>query len=251
MCRVLAYLGRPRSLHELLIEPPHSLEVQSYAPTEMEDAILNADGFGVAWYTPGIAEAARYRTVLPMWADANVREFGAHVRSECVLAAVRSATPGIGHGLANTQPFTHGPLAFLHNGYIRDFREGAARRLRDGLGDEAYAALGGNSDSEHLFGAFLDHWLEHGDLARGLEHTLRRADETRDGRRALLSLVVSDGRSLAAVTGAFDGTAPTLYRRRFSEGTLLASEPTTAGEGWEALKPGQVVSVTDGGTAPP
>ena len=127
---MLAYVGAPRSLAELLVEPAHSLEVQSYAPKEMEEALLNADGFGVAWYTAGREEPARYRTILPMWADQNVRDFAGHVRSGHVLAAVRSATPGIGHGLANTQPFVHGPLTFLHNGFIRDFRRGAARRLR-------------------------------------------------------------------------------------------------------------------------
>ncbi|MAQ15269.1 MAG: ergothioneine biosynthesis protein EgtC [Sandaracinus sp.] len=244
MCRVLAYVGAPRSLAELLVEPAHSLEVQSYAPKEMEEALLNADGFGVAWYTAGREEPARYRTILPMWADQNVRDFAGHVRSGHVLAAVRSATPGIGHGLANTQPFVHGPLTFLHNGFIRDFRRGAARRLREGLGDAAYHALGGNSDSEHLFGVFLDDWLEHGDLVRGLQETLRRADAARDGARALLSLVVSDGTTVAAVTQAFDGTAPTLYRRNASEGTLIASEPTSPSEGWTRLEPGVVTTVT-------
>lgn len=244
MCRVLAYLGPDRPLDELLLEPPHSLEVQSYAPKEMEEALLNADGFGVAWYAEGVAEPARYRTVLPMWADENVRDFATQVRSRCVIAAVRSATPGIGHGLANTQPFVHGRISFLHNGFIRGFRQGPMRAIRAGLGDEAYRAIRGTSDSEHLFAIFLDHYLEHEDLEGALEATLARAADARAGQRALLSLVVSDGERVCAVTQAFDGRAPTLYRRSEGGATLFASEPLFADERWETLPAGKVVTAT-------
>ena len=240
MCRVLAYQGSSRSLAEVLLDPPHSLEVQSYAPKEMEEAILNADGFGVAWYADGVTEPARYRTVLPMWADENVRDFGAQVRSGCVLAAVRSATPGIGHGIANTQPFVHGRLTFMHNGFVRGFREGPMRRIRQRLGDEAYRAIRGTSDSEHLFALFLDGYLRHGDLGRGLEEVLAATDEVRAGQRSLLSLLVSDGERVAAVRHAFDGNPPSLYQRADDEGVWLASEPLTADGAWTALEPGAI-----------
>lgn len=242
MCRVLAYLGPERPLKELLLDPAHSLEVQSYAPKEMDEALLNADGFGVAWYAEGVAEPARYRTALPMWADENVRDFATQVRSGCVIAAVRSATPGIGHGLANTQPFVHGRLSFLHNGFIRGFRQGPMRAIRAMLGDEAYGAIRGTSDSEHLFAIFLDHFLEHADLEGALEATLERAKHARAGERALLSLVVSDGAKVCAVTQAFDGKAPTLYRLT-GDGTLFASEPIFDGD-WETLEPGKVITAT-------
>jgi len=238
---VLAYLGPERPLQELLLDPPHSLEVQSYAPKEMEEALLNADGFGVAWYVDGVVEPARYRTILPMWADENVRDFARQVQSGCVIAAVRSATPGIGHGLTNTQPFVHGRLTFLHNGFIRGFRQGPMRAIRASLGDEAYGAIRGTSDSEHLFAIFLDEYRAKQDLESALEATLARADEARAGQRALLSLIVGDGERVCAVTQAFDGNAPTLYQRREGPGTIMASEPLFAGEGWETLEPGKVV----------
>jgi ergothioneine biosynthesis protein EgtC len=244
MCRVLAYLGPERPLKELLLDPPHSLEVQSYAPKEMEEALLNADGFGVAWYADGVAEPARYRTILPMWADENVRDFAAQVRSRCVIAAVRSATPGIGHGLANTQPFVHGRLTFLHNGFIRGFRDGPMRSIRAGLGDEAYKSIRGTSDSEHLFALFLDAYLAQGELEGALEATLARADAARAGQRALLSLIVSDGAKVCAVTQAFDGNAPTLYRREEEGATLFASEPLFVDDRWETLEPGKVVTAS-------
>ena len=47
MCRHLAWLGRPRSLASLVLEPPSSLLVQSYAPRRQRYGTVNADGWGV------------------------------------------------------------------------------------------------------------------------------------------------------------------------------------------------------------
>jgi glutamine amidotransferase len=55
MCRMVGYLGGPPvSLSSVVLEPEHSLHVQSYAPTEMASGVVNADGFG--WYAPGDEE---------------------------------------------------------------------------------------------------------------------------------------------------------------------------------------------------
>ena len=118
------------------------------------------------------------------------------------------------------------------------------RAIRAGLGDEAYGAIRGTSDSEHLFAIFLDEYLAEGDLEGALRATLARADEARAGQRALLSLVVSDGTKVCAVTEAFDGNAPTLYQRRQGDGTLFASEPLFGSEGWETLEAGEVVTAS-------
>ena len=53
MCRHLAYLGPPTTLSALVLEPPHGLLRQSYAPADMRGGgTVNADGFGAGWY-PG------------------------------------------------------------------------------------------------------------------------------------------------------------------------------------------------------
>ena len=49
MCRLAAYLGTEISLSAFLQEHEHSLIQQSWAPKEMQDGTLNADGYGVAW----------------------------------------------------------------------------------------------------------------------------------------------------------------------------------------------------------
>ncbi len=56
--------------------------------------------------------------------------------------------------------------------------------------------------------------------------------------------MASDGEAICAVTQAFDGNAPTLYRREEDDGTLFVSEPLFPGEGWETLEPGEVVTAS-------
>ena len=60
MCRHIAWLGGPRTLADLLIEPQHSLRVQSYAPRRQAHGRLNGDGWGVGYYSPGpLAQVAQ------------------------------------------------------------------------------------------------------------------------------------------------------------------------------------------------
>ena len=53
MCRHLAYLGPPRSVRELVVDPPHSLFRQSWEPERQRHGVVNADGFGIGWFAPG------------------------------------------------------------------------------------------------------------------------------------------------------------------------------------------------------
>ena len=242
MCRLLAYVGPPRTLSELLVGPPHSLSVQSYAPKEMEEALLNADGFGACWYASGATGAARYRSMLPMWADENFPDFSSHVQSGHVLASVRSATPGIGMGLANTQPYTHCDWVFAHNGYISDFRDGVMRAMRDRLSDEAYRHIRGSTDSEHLFASVL----MHPDLSTGLQALPRLLAELAPNRKSLMSIVASDRDVLYALRFARNGNAPTLYLRdEGDDGVYIASEPS--GEGtWVAVAEQTLLQIKNG-----
>ena len=98
MCRHLAYLGPAVSLAELVLEPPHSLLRQSYAPRDMRGGgTVNADGFGVGWYPPGEpgARARATGAAVPMWTDASLADVAGEIRSGAVLAAVRNATAGM------------------------------------------------------------------------------------------------------------------------------------------------------------
>ena len=47
MCRHLAYLGPPATLRALLLDPPHGLGTQAWAPRRQCHGTMNVDGFGV------------------------------------------------------------------------------------------------------------------------------------------------------------------------------------------------------------
>lgn len=94
------YVGPAIRLGEIVSRPVHSLVVQSYKPREMQSGTVNADGYGAAlWLDDGRPEPALYRTAVPIWADPNLGWMNERLRVRSVIAAVRSATPGIG-GLA-------------------------------------------------------------------------------------------------------------------------------------------------------
>ena len=119
MCRHLAYLGSaPRTLSELLLEPAHSLLVQSYAPRRQRHGTMNADGWGVGFFTGTGQEPARWRSNRPLWSDASFASVAQVVASGCVLAAVRSATAGMPLDESATAPFQSGRWLLSHNGVV-------------------------------------------------------------------------------------------------------------------------------------
>ena len=246
MCRMLGYLGRARALSTLLDDPPHSLLVQSYKAKELEGAVVNADGWGAAWYAAEDPEPIVYRSTLPIWGDVNRTHIGRAARSTSLLAAVRSATDPLSISAANTQPFAHGSMTFLHNGYIRDFPSTLLRPMREALSPETYARVEGNTDSEHVFAALVD--AVSGSLDDAIRTTterilsLARAADT----RALLTLIVSDGEVMVGARTAVNGNPPSLYLREDDDGVTLASEPLDESRSWRAVPPKTLVVAARG-----
>jgi glutamine amidotransferase len=246
MCRHLAYVGGMAvALGELVLAPPHSLLVQSYAPRELLRGCVCADGAGVGWYAEGDPEPASYRREAPIWADPDLPALGRVVRSRCIVAAVRNATPGVPGGLASVQPFRHGAYLFSHNGAVSGFAE-RARALRDLLPDDLHAALVGASDSETLFLLALARVREAGgDLAAGLRAALAEVADRAPGSG--LNVLLTDGRTLVASRVAAGGSADSLHLlvdgRRFPDATVVASEPLDGDPGWEPVPEGRIVVV--------
>src|SRR3954453_13458498 len=111
MCRIATYLGEDQiPLSSLVLNPEHSLLVQSYAPKEMMSGVVNADGFGVGWYVAEDYEPAVYRSNAPLWSDRSFAGIAPKIRSRTVFAAVRSATPGLPVEESGVPPFSSGPF---------------------------------------------------------------------------------------------------------------------------------------------
>ena len=240
-------------LDRLLYKPEHSLIVQSYQPREMTAGLLNADGYGLGWYHPQRqTEPYTYKNLLPIWSDINLPSLSRYIESGCVLTNVRSATPGLAVDLSNCQPFQHRHLLGMHNGAIANFRQTLYRPIRDRLSDVAYAAVVGNTDSEHIF-ALLINELEDSpelSLAAALERTLAIVEKLATDQQVSFSanLIVSDGQQLVASRFAAGVATPTLYWLRddvrFPQSVLIASEPLFE-DNWMACPERSILTVSN------
>ena len=213
MCRHLAYLGAPRTLQSLVVDPAHSLYEQSWAPAQQRHGTVNADGFGVGWYADRAAPV-RYRRAQPIWTDASFASLAPTIATSCVVAAVRSATVGMSIDESAAAPFTHGRWLFSHTGRLSDWPT-ARKALLPRAADVADTRVG--VDSALLFGLALAHWEAGAPLVDGLVRAAQAALDYGGGR---LTMLGSDG---AAVAGVVLGEP--IYVSPSPDGVLIASEP--------------------------
>ncbi len=248
MCRMVAYLGGSSvPLSSVLLEPEHSLLVQSYAPREMLSGVVNADGFGVGWYVPEDEEPAVYRSNASMWGDRSFSGIAPRIRASTFFGAVRSATPGLPVEESGVPPFAAGRYMFMHNGAIEDFRRSAMRPLRDSLSDEAHAGLLGVTDSETIFAGLLDRLWEGASLDAALAATIRHVSAVCAvaGLKATLNLAVTDGAAMAFSRYSSEGPGNSLYYIEDGEASpgavIVASEKLDGDEGWRELRDGSLL----------
>lgn len=276
MCRFALYLGPEITVSSLVTEPSHSIIHQSYHAREREEP-LNGDGFGIGWYDPRgrTGEPTLFKDVSPAWNDFNLRQIAPVTRSCCVLAHVRAATLGLSVTQFNCHPFAWGPFAFMHNGSLGGFRQ-IKRPLQQRLSDEAYHAIKGTTDSEHMFGLFIDAWnrrqSDGEDRLDNMKAALLEVIETTEDLRrqagieeecSTLNLALTDGKC-AVVTrwvSGLDSEPNTLYVQKGTrfvcedgvcrmindqdgQGTaLITSEPLAQDCGWEKVPRNHVVTV--------
>jgi len=201
MCRWVTVLANdPISLSDVVLAPSNSIVHQSRDATfhpgygEVNNAALNADGFGVGWYHRNVAKlptvvrpvaadgtvskvppvlspvpvftpakhddgqqrrtAAVFKDTFPAWNNMNLRELCMATASDCIMAHVRAASTGTGVSLNNCHPFKAGRLLFCHNGRIFGYQL-IKRRFLAELSDEAFLHIKGTTDSEGVFGLIL------------------------------------------------------------------------------------------------
>jgi len=274
MCRFLAYLGSEISMADVLTRSEQSLIRQSFHAREREEP-LNGDGFGVGWYAPEIDPTpCVFTSIQPAWANRNLRRLAEKIRSACIFAHVRAATPGMTVTEINCHPFQYGRFLWMHNGRIAGFRR-IRRTLCEHLHDDLYDFVQGTTDSEHAFALFLnelrerpedcgpDDWLEALQRTIGLIEQWQK--DAQVSETSWLNFCVTDGNSMLATKYVTDRVrlAQSLYYargRRFelrdghyrmiredaaAQAVIIASEPLTYDHGdWEPVPVNHCISVS-------
>jgi glutamine amidotransferase len=241
MCRHLAYVGPSVTLEDLILRPEHSLLRQASAPRYQTHGTCNADGFGVGWYGRATrVEPARYRTARPLWTDTSFASFSGLVRSPAVLAAVRSASPGMPVEETSTAPFTDGSWLFSHNGLVPGFDGETGLKLRRAASETLLQKLAGVTDSELLFALVLDR-LDAGESpVDALVSVIALVEaEQLDAR---LNFLLTDGERIAAT--ACRNSLFVLDDRERTGAVVVASEPYDDAS-WEAVPDRTVVEFAD------
>jgi glutamine amidotransferase len=237
VCRHLAYLGPPRDLATLLLDPPHSLLRQSYAPADMRGGgTVNADGFGAGWYPDGVTTPIRYRRAMPIWTDPTFPALAREVRSGAVLGAVRSATVGMPVMETACAPFATGRWLFSHNGIVAGWPDSVAA-LATRLPVTDLLTLDAPTDSALLW-ALVRRRLAVGDSpGRALGVVSAQVLAAAPGSR--LNLLITDGTMLAATA-----VHHALAVRVGDRAVLVCSEPTDRSPGWVPVPDGHLLTAT-------
>ena len=234
MCRHLAWLGAPRSLQALVVDRPHALFEQSWAPRRQRHGTVNVDGFGAGWYVDR-PHPVRYRRAQPIWTDGSFASLAPTIASSCVLAAVRSATAGTAADEGAAAPFTHDRWLFSHNGRLHDWAT-TRKALGPRAADVPDTRVG--VDSALLFGLALARWQAGASLPDGLAGAARDVLDHGGGR---LTMLATDGTAVAGVVAG-----EPMHVLTTPDGTLVASEPDDDDPAWRELADLSVVHLTDG-----
>ncbi len=222
LCRHLAWLGEPRTIASLVLDPPFGLEHQSYAPRRQSRGLMNADGWGVGFYVPDAAEPVRWRSAKPMWGDTSFASVAPVLRSGAVLAAVRSATVGMPMDESAAAPFTDGTWLFSHNGKV-DRSVLPPRREAESACDSALLAA-------HVF-------------AEGPERVVETISEVAAADPgAYLSVLLTDGSRITAISWG-----DTMSYLAEPHGVVVASEPYDDDPRWVDVPDRHLLEVTSAG----
>jgi glutamine amidotransferase len=202
MCRLFGFRSTIQSqVHRSLLDADNALG-------RLSDN--HPDGWGVAYYIDGTPHLTRSTsTALD---DQIFHRVSGVVASETVLAHVRKATRG-DLTVLNCHPFQFGRWTFAHNGDVPTIEE-HRERLELEVAPRLRRFILGETDSEIVFFLFLTHLARYAPLTSQFElepvvDALRetvalvrdRCDSPANDVRSLLTLMVTDGATMAAVRG--------------------------------------------------
>ena len=243
MCRFLAWIGSARHLSDFVLDGGQSLVAQSRRAL-IGKTPVNADGFGLAWYTDRETPCI-YKDLHPAWSDANLRQITHHTRARVFLAHVRAST-STATSRNNCHPFGSGRWSFMHNG-----QAGGHLILRQKLDamipPNCYAHRQGATDSEAIFLLAVGMGLDAdpiGAMARAVGRVEGLSREIGMLPHMRFAACWTDGKTLYAARHASDRFAPSLFFRKYKNGTIVSSEPLDDDRSaWNEVAPGTAIAV--------
>ncbi len=152
-----------------------------------------------------------------------------------MLAAVRSASPGMPQAESAAAPFTQGPWLFSHNGRVEGWPD-ALEGLAASLPTARLLALEAQVDSALLWALVLEQ-LAAGESAPDALGQVVSSVAAVTG--ATLNFLLTDGTGIAATTAG-----DTLFWRNGRGSVVVASEPFDDGPGWHEVPDNSLLTAT-------
>jgi predicted glutamine amidotransferase len=264
MCRLYGFRSVIDSqVHRSLVNADNALAAQS---------ARHPDGWGVAYYIDDAPHVTRSSSTALH--DTLFKRVSGVVSSQTVLAHIRKATQGE-QTVLNCHPFQYGRWVFAHNGDIANFTE-RREALEAEIAPRLRRFILGDTDSERIFFLFLTKLERHGRLSSNfgveavsdvlsetVEAVREVCDDEASGTKALLTLMATNGVTMAAVHGGKD-LFWTTYKTRcpdreqcphyadvceaptqtgFVNHLIMSSEPVSDDNIWHPMTPNEVVGV--------
>lgn len=198
----------------------------------------NPDGWGLAYREGRVFRL--HKEPEPAARSALFAHLSNTVRSDLVVAHVRKANPPTARTLDNTHPFIRNccgqQWVFAHNGKVPELTKTL------GMRDPSICRPAGQTDSEYAFCCLLDQIAIHFSAA-AVAGSARWVRELAAVSKLVSSLgrfnfLMSDGRYLIAY--GHDRLHSVEHRDGERSLALVATEPLTQDEPWEAFVPGEL-----------
>ncbi len=246
MCRHIGYIGRRKDLYSILLKQKHSLIELAYKPKLMNDATLNADGFGLAWKNKESFKL--YKNYLPIWNDLNLDSLSKSISSNLVMGNVRSATISENQGYFNTHPFNLKNFCFSHNGFIKNFNNTTRKKIFKHLKPRYINLIKGQTDSELIF-ILLMQIIENGKkIGKSIKSAIRIIKENCDAcmLNFLIATFDKKGKNTLYATKFSAGleTPSLFYSKQQNEYIMISSEKLNNNK-WYSIKNNSLIKASE------
>ncbi len=239
MCRHIGYIGNKEFIDKVILEKKHSLIDMAFQPKEMENAKLNADGFGIGWnsYENG-KKFFLYKNYIPIWNDQNLKSLTKNIKTNLMIANVRSATLLTNTGYQNTHPFVFDNLLFSHNGYIENFETGIRSTLLSLLDKKLLSKIKGSTDSELIFLIIINIYKKEKSLLKAIKEAIKILSKV--CKAAMLNFIIAEYKDkkykLYATKTAIKLTSPYLYYQINKNKSIYISSEKLDKKNWVSVK---------------